>query len=38
MNIFHCLIHPGLFLESDADEQLLVNIPFNQKSKVNQTY
>lgn len=24
----------GLYLESDADEQLLLNIPFNQKCKV----
>ncbi|KAG1676058.1 hypothetical protein FOA52_014923 [Chlamydomonas sp. UWO 241] len=25
----------GLYLESDADEQLLVNIPFQQKSKLS---
>jgi hypothetical protein len=25
----------GLYLESDADEQLLINIPLNQKSKVS---
>ena len=29
------MILVGLILESDADEQLLVNIPFNQKSKVD---
>lgn len=39
MQLTSCLLFctplVGLFLESDADEQLLVNIPLNQKCKVS---